>query len=130
LSEEKRALKHAPLKEMKKMTAQAITNLTGRSLAIQEDDRLVRCKRQWSAGFLVSASLGGMSGITGIVINALFLFEIAENKGAISLAATWLLVAAFPLLFVGAHCLDRIDTVERAIRAEYCREHGLEDDEC
>lgn len=102
------------------MTARAIADFRGQVLTTTTDDPLIRLKRSWSAAFVTSATLGVLAGISGLCINALFLFNIAENKGALSLAGTWLLVVAFPLLFLSAHSLDRVDLVERMIRAEYC----------
>jgi len=115
---------------MKKMTARAIADVRQQVLTTSKQDPLARLKSSWTAVFATSATLGALAGLSGLCINALFLFDIADNKGALSLAGTWLLIVAFPLLFLGAHCLDRIDKVEKSIRSEYCREHGLEDREC
>ena len=104
------------------MTGRAMADVGCHILTTQKSDPLARSKRVWSATLLFSVMLGTVAGISGLGINALILVDIAENKGAISMAATWLLVAAFPLLFLSAHCLDRIDIVERMIRAEHCRE--------
>src|SRR6476659_10789372 len=110
------------------MTTEAFAKIEGRALSRKKDDPLSQLKRWWLAAFLFSATLGSLAGVTGIGINALFLFQMAENKGAIGLVGVWLLLIAFPLLFLSAHCLDKIDSVKRQIRLEYCREHGFDDD--
>jgi len=115
---------------MKRMTTDAFAQITGRAASTQEDDPLSQSKRRWKAAFLSSATLGSIAGVSGIWINALFVFGIAENKGAIGLVGIWLLVIAFPLLFLSAHCLDKVDSVERQIRLEYCKRHGLSDENC
>ena len=112
------------------MSARAIADVRGQVLNTTTNDPLTRLKRSWSAAFVTSATLGVLAGVSGLGINALFLFDIAENKGTLSLAGTWLLVVAFPLLFLSAHSLDRVDTVERMIRAEYCDKHGVKDRDC
>jgi hypothetical protein len=79
---------------------------------------------------LISATLGALAGVIGLGINALFLFHLAQNKGPIGSMGISLLVIAFPLMFLGAHCLDKEDAVERAIRLDYCRKLGLDHNHC
>ena len=76
---------------------------------------------------MVSALIGVFSGVTGLLINLFFLLPIAENKGLMGFLLA-LLVAAFPLLGLTAHCLDRLCALDKARRLEYCRQNGLADD--
>jgi len=39
--------------------------------------------------------------------------------------AIWLLIAAFPMLWLTSHCLDKVDSIHTARRLESCRERGL-----
>ena len=89
-----------------------------------------RRQMNWTAALIISASLGALSGVCGIVIGAASLLGLTHSMKGISSLTTILIVIAFPLLMLAAHCLDRLDDIEHEIRLEYCREHGLTDDEC
>ncbi len=119
----------APLKGMKKMNARAITNVTGRVLGRQETDILTRSLRRHTIGLLSFGSVGIFSGLMGLAINALFLFGFAEDKGPLASLGIWFLVAAFPLLFMTSHCLDKVDQARKAIKSEYWKNRGYEDSE-
>jgi hypothetical protein len=90
---------------------------------------LEKAHSRWTIGLFLSATIGTLAGLLGLVINGLFLIGVMERTGKISLIATWLIVAAFPLLMLAAHCLDRADAARRSLRLEYCRRHGLKNGE-
>jgi hypothetical protein len=75
LSAKKSALKRAPLKEMKKMSTSAIADVRGRVHETSKADPLSSLKRQWSAVFVSTATLGIAAGVVGLGINALFRFS-------------------------------------------------------
>ena len=89
-----------------------------RSKELNREKQLSKLGTQWTVLLLVSGSLGVGSGVVGVVLNALFLFGVLKNEGALGLTAVLLLVAAFPLLFLTAHCLDRVDAINSLIRLE------------
>lgn len=112
------------------MTTEALVTIAGRAVRRQGNGSLSRRKRRWTVAFLISATLGAVAGVSGLGINTLFLLRLAQNNGPIGSISILLLVIAFPLLFLGAHCLDKVDAVERAIRLEYCRKRGLDHNHC
>ena len=90
-----------------------------------ETHKLARSVKLWSFAMMASGIIGVFCGVTGLMINVLFLFAIAENEGLMRLLSIWLLVLAFPMLWLTSHCLDRVDSLDRAIRLDRCGRTGL-----
>jgi hypothetical protein len=107
------------------MATEVFLTITAGAANCHDSDLLHRRKGRCSTAFMISTALGALAGAGGLGVNALFLFGLAQDQGPIRSLSTSLLVLAFPLLFLGAHCLDKADIAERAIRLEYCREHRL-----
>lgn len=86
-----------------------------------------RTLRRWTAGLFVSVILGAMSGLAGLVTGFLTLTGIVTPSTALYTTGTVLLGASFVLFGLAAHCLDKADAADKAMRLEYCRQHGLQD---
>ena len=110
------------------MTTFTAINKIDRSLAGSDTPSREGSVRSWTAGLFVSALLGAMSGLGGLTLGFLtFLGLIAPGTGTYA-AGTMLIGASFILFGLAAHCLDKSDAADKAIRLEYCRQHGLKDD--
>lgn len=83
--------------------------------------------RRWRLILIASAVSGGLSWIGGMAIGLLSLVGELNTHPRIDRFGTVLLVAAFPLIILAAHCLDRAHEVEKAITIEYCRRTGMPD---
>ena len=88
-----------------------------RTIAVVKQTRTLRL---WSGGLMVSGVIGVFSGVTGLLLNLMFLLGIAENKGLMGILSIWLLVLAFPMLWLTSHCLDKIDALDKQIRTARC----------
>jgi hypothetical protein len=71
----------------------------------------------------------GLLGGTIILLLASFLSIFQYFYGEAQ-HGIWLYVIVLPLWIIGAHCLDKVEEIEKARRIEYCRRHGMTDDEC
>ena len=85
-----------------------------------------RALRLWSCAMMVSGVLGVFCGVTGLLINLMFLTGAAENKGEMGLLSVWLLVLAFPMLWLTSHCLDKADELDKRIRMQRCERSAAE----
>ncbi len=62
----------------------------------------------WSR-VMTSAMLGGVcAGLTGLFFAALNFFAPLPNRHFTNQFSVWLLIAAFPLLMLGAHAMDKL----------------------
>ncbi len=103
--------------------------------AIPDEDDLIETAlkqslRRWTAGLLVSGSLAAISGLTGLGIGLISLIGLANADARLGETGTVCFVLAFPLSFLAAHCVDKIDETDKRIRLEYCRRHGMKDSDC
>lgn len=96
----------------------------------QEELSLCKIRDRWQAALFTSAALGVFSGLAGLIISGLSLLSFFKDSKEIGNAGACLIVAAFPLMMLTAHCLDKIYAADKAIRLDYCRRHGLKDKEC
>lgn len=83
---------------------------------------LERRLRRWTTGLLVSSIVGTLAGLNGLAIAAVTLLESPGQWSLLSALGTALLAATFPLFFLAAHCLDKIDQTKNAIGLEYLAE--------
>ena len=86
--------------------------------------------RRWTAGLFVSAVLGALAGLAGLAIGLLTLLELILPTTTVYATGTVLIGSSFILFGLAAHCLDRSDAADKAIRLEYCKQHGLKDEDC
>lgn len=86
--------------------------------------------RRWTAGLFISVIIGAASGLGGLVLGFLTLFGVLQPSTGTYTTNTMLIGAAFIFFGLAAHCLDKAAAAEKAIRLEYCRQHGMKDEEC
>ena len=85
--------------------------------------------RRWFEGLFVSAFLGALSGLAGLTIGFLGLSELIVPSTRLYTIGTVLIGASFILFGVAAHCLDKSDAADKAIRMrEYSRPHVQKDE--
>jgi hypothetical protein len=116
--------------EMKKMTTVTAISEIDRGLADSSTNSTTLIQqsiKHWTAGLFVSAVLGGVSGLGGLTLGFLTIGELIAPSMGLYMTGTVLLGASFLLFGLAAHCLDKADAADKAIRLEYCRQHGLKD---
>ncbi len=69
--------------------------------------------------------LGGLMLLFGGTFLIIFQYLSGEKQTGV-----WLFAVVLPLWIFGAHCFDKVEEIEKARRIEYCRQHGMTDDEC
>lgn len=84
--------------------------------------------RLWTSGLLASAIAGGAAGLGGLAIGILSITGFIQSGAELSAPGSVLVAISFPLLILAAHCIDRVAAADKAIRLEYCRQNGLNDD--
>lgn len=112
---------------MEKMTTATAIPHIGRQISSLPRTRLERSLRSWNIALFISALLGAVSGLGGLVIGFISLVGLTDREQGLSILGTLLIVASFPLFILAAHCLDKTGEIDKAIRLEYCRQHGLND---
>ena len=101
--------------------------LTAFSMQSEQSNIYHRARRFWSAALFLTGSLGIAAGVVGVVIGIEGVAGFANDR--LAAWGTGLIAAMFPLLMLAAHCMDKIGEANRAIRLEYCRRHGMRDEE-
>lgn len=84
--------------------------------------------RLWTTGLLASAIAGGAAGLVGLAIGTLSITDLAQSGTDLSTLSSVLVAISFPLFILAAHCIDKVAAADMAIRLEYCRQNGLNDD--
>lgn len=77
----------------------------------------------------ISAVPGGFCGVAGVTLSTMSLVGLLSTHRRIDHIGTGLLIAAFPLIILAAHCLDKAHEVEKAITIEYCKRTGMTDED-
>lgn len=90
-------------------------------------ERLTRDRKFWKGGILFSGVLGILCGLIGLL--ASFEALVGMTGSGLSRTGTLLIAAAFPLLLLAAHCMDKVRAADMAMRLEYCRQNGLRDED-
>jgi hypothetical protein len=86
----------------------------------------IRAKRRWQFRLFVIGLATTITASIGLLLSAASLLNMITKSGRLSLAGSVLLAISFPLLFLTAHCLDRIDEAKSAIRMASYRKTLLE----
>lgn len=81
---------------------------------------------RWINFLSVTAIVGVIIGIGGVLLNALIWFGLVKNQFWNGLGV-WLLFLIFPFLWYTAHCLDKIDEADRQIRRERLKSIGFKE---
>ena len=79
----------------------------------------------WNLGLIVSGIGGFVTGVCGIAIGFAAALGLTIEGPTLYITTTILIGASFVLFGIAAHCIDKANSVERAIRLERCRKHGL-----
>jgi hypothetical protein len=69
--------------------------------------------------------LGGTFVLACAVFLTIFQFLYGEQPHG-----SWLFAVVLLLWIIGAHCFDKIEEIDKAGRIEYCKQHGMTDDDC
>lgn len=86
--------------------------------------------RRWAEGLFVSAFLGALSGFVGLTIGFLSLSELIAPSTSLYTISTVLIGSSFILFGLAAHCLDKTDAADKAIRMEeYSGQPGPKDED-
>jgi len=93
------------------------------------ENKVIKSKKARNS-FLLGAAAGIAGGlflmVTGLVLWIISSFERLSFRWL----DTALIVAGFIFMAIGSHFLDLMDQEKKTKRIEYCREHGLTDEEC
>ena len=89
---------------------------------IHHDGSYLRVHRKWVFYMLTTTITAAITGIFGLALAGASLLHLIDSRSVLGFAGTILLATTFPLLVVAAHCLDRIEDINRADRvASYKR---------
>ena len=75
---------------------------------------------------LMSTILAVLTAFFGLLLAGASLLRFIDSESFLALVGTLLLMTSFPLLVFSAHCLDRIDDVDRAYRQMVFGDPGCE----
>jgi len=84
----------------------------------------------WTDLLLISTGLGIAMVVCGLGIAAVSAFGLIPVHGGVALTGTIFLLLSFPMLGLVAHCMDKLDDLNRKAREEFCRRYGLSEAEC
>jgi hypothetical protein len=83
-------------------------------------------RRRWLVLLLISVIATLFMAACGFALAALSLLHVIETYGRLSTMGVALLAATFPTLIFAAHCLDRIDDADHAIKMDAFKEKLLD----
>jgi hypothetical protein len=83
--------------------------------------------KRWNVGLFLSALSGILSGVGGIAIGFMAAGELVSPGDGFYTTSAILVGFSFILFGFAAHCLDKMEAVNKAMRLEYCRQTGLKD---
>jgi hypothetical protein len=82
---------------------------------------------QWTIGVFASFAVAATAGLAGFAFLTLSQFGVGSAGSTLSTIGAVLMIASFLLFFLGAHCLDKADAADKAIRRELGREHDVDE---
>ena len=80
----------------------------------------------WTAAIVPCFTGSGVTLAAGLAVSILSWTGLIHTSRLVAYLAVGLLLAAFVLMFLGAHCMDRRDAAEKAERLEQSRREGLD----
>lgn len=84
----------------------------------------------WNLSAAAGLAGGILAGFVGLTLTAIAWFSgVDATYSNLGLTGIWFTVASFPLMTFGACCLDKIETITKAQRIQYCKNHGLSDEQ-
>ena len=86
------------------------------NLVVEKDKPAGKSRTAWSA--LLLLAIAGSSGcmLAGLSISLLSWLEVITASAMIAYVTVGLLLTSFSLLFLAAHCMDRVSSAEKAER--------------
>jgi len=91
--------------------------LPGNSFEILElESRLLRRRHRLALALTAYTAAFLVTGLFGLVLASASLVHVVSSASRAAILGNALLVLTFPLLFLAAHCLDKMDEVNSAIR--------------
>ena len=78
---------------------------------ISETDR--KRLSRWRATFFFGCITGIISAVAGLILGAVSYTSLFRNARAVNQTGNLLIVAAFPLMMLGAHALDKLNELKR-----------------
>lgn len=109
------------------MKVLAVRSFSVGTISPSSETRPRRSLSKWTAVLFFSFVSATAAGILGLMFWALSLMHATLRFDRLQTVGTLLIVAAFPLMAVAAHCLDKIDSADKAARLNRCRMHGSTD---
>jgi len=85
--------------------------------AVSIETKLIAKRHRWANVLTASAAAASVTGLFGLSLAGASLLHLIPSNSSLSLYGNLLLTITFPLLIFAAHCLDKIDNVNAAIRA-------------
>jgi hypothetical protein len=85
-----------------------------------------RSRRRWLVLLLISVFATLFMAACGFALAALSLLHVIETYGRLATIGVGLIAATFPTLIFAAHCLDRIDDADHAIKMDAYNEKLLD----
>lgn len=93
-------------------------------------DVLNKARKRWLLGSLIAGICGACSGLLGLALCGMFAFELLTETLTLGRLETGLMVGAFPLFILAAHCLDKSDEIKKAAREEFCKQQRSTKETC
>ena len=81
--------------------------------AAQASDKDKKRLRRWKWTLIFSFAAGIISALAGLILGAVSYTNFFRSEKALNQIGNLLIVAAFPLMMLGAHALDKIGEIKR-----------------
>jgi hypothetical protein len=79
-----------------------------------EDEKFQSTRKFWQTGAILCFAGGFLSLVSGILLIIITWFMNSTLSGGI--AGRMVIIAAIPLMMLGAHCLDKLDLIENTAK--------------
>jgi hypothetical protein len=93
---------------MKEISLERPTVIEEARVPGNEKNRLSR----WRLTLFFSAAAGIISALSGLLLGAISYFGFFRNAKAVNQTGNLLIIAAFPLMMLAAHALDKINEIK------------------
>jgi len=93
-------------------------------------DHLCTLKGRWMALVFISGILGVGCGLFGLLLSVTPYVGLSDYIAGIGHLGNWLIAFFIPLMILAAHALDKVGQIQKTIRINYCKKHGMRDEDC
>ena len=80
------------------------------------DPTYQRVHRKWVFYMLTTTITATITALFGLTLAGMSLLRVIDSRSALGFTGTILLAVTFPLLVLAAHCLDKIEDINRSHR--------------